>query len=62
MNFEFSPSFRFKVFVIILFGFSMSYAQQKVTLQAMSYNIRYDNPKDGKNQWQFRKGTLTDYF
>ena len=62
MNFEFSPSFHFKVFVIILFGFSISYAQQKVTLQAMSYNIRYDNPKDGKNQWQLRKGTLTDYF
>tara|TARA_A100001011_G_scaffold393249_1_gene482660 strand:- start:13170 stop:13925 length:756 start_codon:yes stop_codon:yes gene_type:complete len=28
----------------------------------MSYNIRYDNSKDGKNQWSFRKKTLINYF
>jgi endonuclease/exonuclease/phosphatase family metal-dependent hydrolase len=31
-------------------------------LEILSYNIRYDNPEDGKNQWKFRKETLMDYF
>ena len=31
-------------------------------LEVISYNIRYDNPEDGKNQWKFRKETLMGYF
>ncbi|MEK9613039.1 MAG: endonuclease/exonuclease/phosphatase family protein [Flavobacteriaceae bacterium] len=27
-------------------------------LKVLSYNIRYNNPKDGKNQWEFRKETI----
>lgn len=35
------------------------------TMQAMSFNIRYDNPSDGNNSWQHRKNhvaTLIRYY
>lgn len=35
------------------------YAQD--TIQCLSYNIRYDNPKDGINNWHNRKQELTDF-
>lgn len=39
----------FVLFIIISFtGFSQ-------TINVMSYNLRYDNPKDGVNQWSSRK-------
>ena len=31
------------------------------TLEVVSYNIRYDNSQDGKNQWDIRKETLASY-
>ena len=31
-------------------------------LQAMSFNIRYDNPSDGKNNWQYRVPKVTAMF
>jgi endonuclease/exonuclease/phosphatase family metal-dependent hydrolase len=30
------------------------------TLKVTTYNIRYDNPADGVNQWSNRKTTLID--
>ena len=32
------------------------------TIQAMSFNIRYDNPGDGKNNWQYRIPKVTSMF
>ena len=32
------------------------------TIQAMSFNIRYDNPDDGKNNWQYRVPKVTSMF
>jgi len=37
----------------------------KSQIKAMAFNIRYDNPDDGKNQWQHRKNAvlrLIDYY
>lgn len=38
-----------------------TYAQDS-TMLVLSYNIRYDNPDDGKNNWHFRKKVMADYF
>jgi endonuclease/exonuclease/phosphatase family metal-dependent hydrolase len=37
---------------LFLFSFLLGYSQ---TLKVMTYNIRYDNPNDGKNGWQNRR-------
>lgn len=34
---------------------NMTKAQQPASLNVMTFNIRYDNPDDGKNNWQYRK-------
>lgn len=42
---------------------SARYGQEtSETLQAMSFNIRYDNPGDGKNNWQYRIPKVTSIF
>ncbi len=38
--------------------FAMTAAGQP--LSVMTYNIRYDNPKDGDNNWHHRKSTVVD--
>ena len=40
----------------------ISFSNNKINLEVLSYNIRYDNSQDGKNQWSLRKGTLINYF
>ena len=40
----------------------ISFSNNKIDLEVLSYNIRYDNSQDGKNQWSLRKGTLINYF
>jgi endonuclease/exonuclease/phosphatase family metal-dependent hydrolase len=54
------------LFVTCLFLFteisSMSFSQ---TIKVMSFNIRYDNPGDGKNSWENRRNEmikLIDYY
>ncbi|MEM9143104.1 MAG: endonuclease/exonuclease/phosphatase family protein [Bacteroidota bacterium] len=42
---------------ILLFPF-LSYAQDGKTLNVMSFNIRYDNPEDGKQNWHQRKANV----
>ncbi|MEO1010836.1 MAG: endonuclease/exonuclease/phosphatase family protein [Bacteroidota bacterium] len=42
---------------ILLFSF-LSYGQNGKTLNAMSFNIRYDNPDDGKQNWHERKANV----
>jgi endonuclease/exonuclease/phosphatase family metal-dependent hydrolase len=48
-----------KIFVLIilpiLFFSSYSFAQKNTPINAMSFNIRYDNPEDGKQNWHHRK-------
>ncbi|MGB1020081.1 MAG: endonuclease/exonuclease/phosphatase family protein [Flavobacteriaceae bacterium] len=33
----------------------------KSTLHVISYNIRYNNPNDGDNHWDFRKETIANF-
>ena len=33
----------------------------KNELTVLSYNIRYDNPNDGENQWKYRKERIASY-
>lgn len=42
------------LFQMLLFS-SLSFAQKKEAINAMSFNIRYDNPDDGKQNWHHRK-------
>lgn len=40
--------------LIVLFS-PLSYAQKSKPINTMSFNIRYDNPEDGKQNWHNRK-------
>ena len=42
--------------ILLLFFIPKAYSQNNINV--MTFNIRYDNPKDGVNQWQFRKENL----
>lgn len=45
------------LFALLLMSFvPKAYSQSNINV--MTFNIRYDNPKDGVNQWQFRKENL----
>jgi len=46
-----------KLLFLALCLFSFVQAQN---VKVITYNLRYDNPKDGENQWQLRKGLVTD--
>ena len=48
---------RFLLLIILVIPLIEVNAQ---SIRAMTYNIRYDNPRDGENQWSNRKGWLTD--
>ena len=43
-----------------LFFLSMNFPL-KNELTVISYNIRYDNPNDGENQWKYRKERVASY-
>lgn len=42
------------LFLVLLQG---AYSQN---IKVITYNLRYDNPGDGENQWQVRKGLVAD--
>ena len=42
------------------FFLSMNFSL-KNELKVLSYNIRYDNPNDGENQWKYRKERVANY-
>ena len=42
-------------FLYMLLFVSFSFAQKNEAIDAMSFNIRYDNPEDGKQNWHHRK-------
>lgn len=43
------------VLVQVLIFSSFSFAQKNTPINTMSFNIRYDNPEDGKQNWHHRK-------
>ena len=45
---------------IFSFFLSMNFSL-KNELSVLSYNIRYDNPNDGENQWKYRKERVANY-
>ena len=45
---------------IFPFFLSMNFSLKK-ELIVLSYNIRYDNPNDGENQWKYRKERVANY-
>lgn len=46
----------FLVLIILMY----SCKSEKETYKIMTYNIRYDNPNDGENQWSKRKEFLSN--
>ena len=44
--------------LLVLMAFSLSIPALSQSIGIMTYNIRYDNPKDGKNRWEARKEFL----
>ena len=49
----------FHYWLFLLFFFQLISGQKKI--RALSYNIRYENFDDGKNQWDLRKEALINY-
>jgi len=49
-----------KILLILLFSISFLCSIEGQTYNIMTYNIRYDNPNDGDNQWSKRKEFLSD--
>ena len=47
-----------KIICLIIVLISFSCSKEKKVTKIMTYNIRYDNPGDGENQWTKRKGFL----
>mgnify|MGYP001407782144 FL=1 len=47
--------------LLFLLSFMSVFPIFENTLEVVSYNIRYDNSQDGKNQWDIRKETLASY-
>ncbi|MBI9040177.1 endonuclease/exonuclease/phosphatase family protein [Lutibacter sp.] len=48
-----------KVVFLILIGLFFSCKSEKEIYNIMTYNIRYDNPNDGENNWSKRKAFLS---
>jgi len=48
---------KFILFLGVFFALANANAQSKIksNLNIMTFNIRYDNPSDGPNSWQYRK-------
>lgn len=54
------PSFCL-LFLVLVFGFGLkSVAAQPQSVRVMSFNIRYNEPKDGVNAWPNRKTKVAD--
>jgi len=44
-----------KVFIVFIFCMNMLSVNAQQPLNVMSFNIRYNNPGDSLNSWQYRK-------
>ena len=49
------------ILLTFLFLSTSSFFKKNNDLKILSYNIRYDNPDDGINKWEKRKGTIINY-
>ncbi len=49
-----------KVLFLLLMSFGILTNISAQSIKVITYNIRYDNPKDGENRWDNRKDFLTD--
>ena len=49
-----------KFFLLLLISFGILSSISAQSIKVITYNIRYDNPKDRENRWDNRKGFLTD--
>lgn len=49
-----------RTFLLILAVLAISFSSPGQVLKVMSYNIRYDNPGDGRNAWPNRKDRLIE--
>ena len=49
------------IILFFLLIFSNNLFEKHNNLKILSYNIRYDNPDDGINKWDNRKGTIINY-
>ncbi len=52
-----------RLFIAIMaipFLFGCAKTENRPTLRIMSFNIRYDEPKDGENNWNFRRQACVD--
>ncbi len=49
-----------KIFLLLVISFGISSSISAQSIKIITYNIRYDNPKDAENRWDNRKGFLTD--
>ena len=48
-----------KIFILVLIGYTFQACKEPILV--MSYNIRYNNPNDGDNHWDFRKKTISNF-
>jgi endonuclease/exonuclease/phosphatase family metal-dependent hydrolase len=49
-----------KILLLFLMSIGILNVISAQSIKVMTYNIRYDNPKDGENRWDNRKEFLTD--
>ena len=47
-----------KIYILLLVGFFIIKMVSAQTITAMTFNIRYDNPNDKENRWDFRKESV----
>jgi endonuclease/exonuclease/phosphatase family metal-dependent hydrolase len=47
--------------LFLFFSSALAANSQQIHIKAMTYNIRYDNPDDGDNQWNNRKKHLANF-
>ena len=51
----------FTIFILLLFAdISFSRNKNEETVRVMSFNIKYNEPRDGDNAWEFRKQKVAD--
>lgn len=49
-----------RILTLILMLLFFTQVNAQLTVKAMTYNIRYDNPADGDNGWEKRRGPMSD--
>ena len=58
VNFTLPLKSKLTICLFFLMGFTVYQTNAQGKINVMTFNIRYDNPKDGDDQWKFRKENL----